>query len=114
MTPFPLADFEAWLDARIEAATDRIAERVLARLNGPAAVTPALTRVLSIADAAQLLGMSYGKVHALAVSGTLPARQIGRQWRISEADLSAWVMDQGDSRVVPLPRRGRPAKGVAR
>ena len=48
-------------------------------------------RLLSLAQVADHLGISIKSVRRLIECGALPAHRIGRQLRISEPDLAAFV-----------------------
>ena len=55
---------------------------------------------LTVPQAAEILGLSRQRVHALVKSGAIPATKIGRDWLISQAELAAF-------RALPR-KRGRP------
>lgn len=57
---------------------------------------------LTTAEAAQLLGISRTRVHALIATGRLPARKLGRDWAIARAD----------SELVTDRRPGRPGRAA--
>jgi len=48
-------------------------------------------QLLSIGEAAQILTVSEVTARRLAKSGALPYRQIGRQIRLTEADIDAFL-----------------------
>ncbi len=50
-----------------------------------------LPRLLSVMDAAEYLGVCTRTVHRLIEAGALPKTKVGRQIRIMEADLSAYL-----------------------
>jgi excisionase family DNA binding protein len=45
-------------------------------------------------DVSDLLQVSVYTVRRWIKQGELPAYKIGRQWRINEVDLSAWLIQQ--------------------
>ena len=47
--------------------------------------------ILTIEEAAQLLGVSVKTFNKVLHSESLPARKIGREWKFSRAALVAWV-----------------------
>lgn len=47
--------------------------------------------IIDTAMVCQLLGMSDATVKRLCASGELPARKIGKMWRINRADLMHYV-----------------------
>lgn len=47
--------------------------------------------VLTITEAAELLGLSSGVIREQAKWGALPARKIGREWRFSRQVLLRWL-----------------------
>lgn len=49
-----------------------------------------MNKLLTIEEAAELLGVDYKTVYRLVRSGTVPAGKIGRVYRISPADLEAY------------------------
>lgn len=66
--------------------------------------------LLSIEDAAEMLGVDYKTVWRLIRSGELPAGRVGRVYRLSEADLAAWFEQQkaATARETGGPSPGRP------
>lgn len=58
--------------------------------------------MLSVEEAAKQLGVSAARVRALAKSGQLPARKIGRAWAFREEDVM--------QRVISKPTSGRPVR----
>ena len=40
------------------------------------------------------LQVSIATVRGLLLAGTLPGFRVGRQWRVGETELAAWVADQ--------------------
>ncbi len=48
-------------------------------------------RLLSVAEAAQRLGLSVAMVRRYCLTGNLPARKVGRDWVIGERDLTAFA-----------------------
>ena len=53
-----------------------------------------MEKLLSIEDIAEILGLEYKSVYRLVRSGELPAARIGRVYRVSKADLSAYLEQQ--------------------
>ncbi len=51
-------------------------------------------RVLTIPEVAEALRVSVPTVRRLIKSGDLPARQVGRQWRIAESALDDWLRER--------------------
>ncbi len=47
--------------------------------------------VLSVAETAQLLGLSVNSTYAHLADGTIPARRLGRRWIISRTRLDSWL-----------------------
>lgn len=47
--------------------------------------------VLTVAETAQLLGLSVNTTYGHLADGTIPARRLGRRWIISRARLDAWL-----------------------
>lgn len=47
--------------------------------------------LLSLDEASALTGLSAARLRAAIASGTLPARRIGRGWKIERAALEAWI-----------------------
>ena len=52
-------------------------------------------RILSIPEAAQLLGLAPNTVRHLARTGQLPGRRVGKQWRFSHRALTEWIRSGG-------------------
>ena len=48
----------------------------------------------TIEEIAKMLRVSEATVRNLISSGELPAAQVGRQWRISQADLDKYLEEQ--------------------
>jgi excisionase family DNA binding protein len=63
--------------------------------------------VLTLEEAAALLRLSVVVVRARALSGDLPGRAFGDEWRFSRAALLAWLADCE----VPQHETRRKAKG---
>ncbi|MBI3271473.1 MAG: helix-turn-helix domain-containing protein [Planctomycetes bacterium] len=59
-------------------------------------------RLLSIAEAATVLGLSYFAVGRLLRAGAFPAVRIGRHRRVDRVDLDAWI-----ERSKATPKRSR-------
>ena len=55
-------------------------------------------KLMTTAEAGQILGISRQRVHALIAAGRLPATRVGRSWVIADSDLAA----------VRVRRPGRP------
>jgi excisionase family DNA binding protein len=49
-----------------------------------------VTRVITPADIAQRLSVTPKYIRDLCERGELPARKVGKFWRIEEADFEAW------------------------
>lgn len=49
------------------------------------------TPMLSIKQAAAIVGIHWRTVYAHVVSGNLTAYKVGRQWRIKREDLDGWI-----------------------
>ena len=47
--------------------------------------------VLTVAEASAYLRVSEDVVYRLCADGTLPARRVGRCWRIAQESLAAWL-----------------------
>lgn len=56
-------------------------------------VPPDLNRLMTLQEAAVFLAMSTRTLRRKIKSGELTARQFGRLWRITEADLLAFIDD---------------------
>lgn len=68
--------------------------------------------VLTPADVAKRLKKSEPWVTAEARSGRLPGRKVGRTWRFTDADVTAYldrVAVVSATKSVPVRRRGRAA-----
>lgn len=64
---------------------------------------PALERaVLSAAEVAEVLGLSKATVYALAHSGQLPCKRVGRRFLFSREAIHAWLAapDSAEGRYV--------------
>ena len=53
-----------------------------------------MEKLLSIEEIAEIMGLEYKSVYRLVRSGELPAARIGRVYRVSQADLSAYLERQ--------------------
>ena len=62
--------------------------------------------MLSVAESAEMLGVSAARVRELIAQGLLPAQKVGRSWVLREADVVA--------RMDARPRPGRPAGAAGR
>jgi excisionase family DNA binding protein len=56
----------------------------------------AIPQLLTIVDAARLLGISRSKLYELLADGELPSVRIGRTRRISTSDLEEFVVAHTD------------------
>ena len=63
-----------------------------------------MEKLLSVAEAAEMLGVHRTRINQLVDSGDLPATRIGRSYVIREADLE---------KVKDRPAPGRPTKEAA-
>jgi len=66
------------------------------RRHRPAARGGPTSDVLSVADAAQLLGLSINTTYTYLADGTIPGRRVGRRWIVSRARLHAWLAGELD------------------
>ena len=64
-----------------------------------------MEKLLSVAEAAEMLGVHRTRINQLIDSGDLPATRIGRSYVIREADLE---------KVKDRPAPGRPPKDAAK
>lgn len=61
-------------------------------------------RVLSIAEAAEIMPLSKWALYRLAESGDSPFRKIAGKWMATEEDIVAWVREgQLPSKAEPMP-----------
>jgi excisionase family DNA binding protein len=60
--------------------------------------------LLTLVEAADRLRLSPNTVYKMCREGELPARKVGRQWRIREEDLANWLRQ--DSSSEPSTRPG--------
>jgi excisionase family DNA binding protein len=59
--------------------------------------------LLTLAEASALLRLSRNTVYKLCRETSLPARKVGRQWRVRRGDLIRWLARSGAlPRVRPL------------
>ncbi|MGO9261737.1 MAG: helix-turn-helix domain-containing protein [Bryobacteraceae bacterium] len=58
---------------------------------------PAVERLLTLNEAAEMLNVTYARAAELARSGLLPTVCLGRQRRISPARLQKWIDAGGQS-----------------
>jgi excisionase family DNA binding protein len=58
---------------------------------GPELGEPGAGEVLTLEETAELLRVEPGDVLALIEAGELPARLLGRQWRLSRTAVLAWL-----------------------
>jgi excisionase family DNA binding protein len=73
---------------------------------GPELGEPGAGEVLTLEETAELLRVEPGDVLALIEAGELPARLLGRQWRLSRTAVLAWLAGDGSP--------GRRARGKGR
>jgi excisionase family DNA binding protein len=62
--------------------------------------------VLTLEEAAALLRLPVETLHASAVTGELPGRAFGEEWRFSRTALLAWLADDKAPRPVTEPAAG--------
>ncbi len=62
---------------------------------------------LSLAEAAQLLGVHYMTVYRYVRTGLLPAQRAGATWRVAPSDLAALKAAAPPDRPAPRARRGQ-------
>lgn len=55
-----------------------------------------LTKYYTLAEVAEMLGRSQRQVYRDIYSGSLHARKVGAQWRVSEEDYEAFVNGASD------------------
>ena len=48
---------------------------------------------VSVAEAAQMIGISVPKAYALVKSGQMPAKRVGKRWVVPVDKLKEWVME---------------------
>ena len=53
-------------------------------------------RLLTIAEAAELLQVSTRTLKRLIHTKELPAKKVGHQWRINESQLTSWIQGLSD------------------
>jgi excisionase family DNA binding protein len=63
-------------------------------------------RLLTLAEAANLLQVSTRTLQRMIRSGELPAFKVGGQWRLRETQLQQWVESRGGS-IVDAKKPGR-------
>jgi excisionase family DNA binding protein len=61
------------------------------RPNAARNTAPSLPRLYSILEIAQALGVSAKTVQRWIKAGTLPVRRLGKQIRVSQPDLAAFI-----------------------
>jgi excisionase family DNA binding protein len=66
--------------------------------------------LLTLAETAALLRLSEATVYKMCRSGAIPARKIGRQWRILRSDFQSLLA--GESQEHPSPRPGAGAEPI--
>ena len=49
---------------------------------------------LSIGEVAKYLGLTVSTVYRLVKRGTIPGFKVGGQWRFTQDNLEAWIMDR--------------------
>ena len=60
-------------------------------------MTDEVDTTVGMQEAREALGMTRQGVHGLLRSGTLPGRQVYRQWRIERADLDRLVAERAEA-----------------
>ena len=53
--------------------------------------------LLNSTETAKLLGVNPGTVHRLARAGQIPCIKVGKLWRFSASQLSAWVSSSSNA-----------------
>jgi excisionase family DNA binding protein len=71
-------------------------------------------RLLSADEVAEVLGVSTARIYELLRSGLLPCIKIGRQRRVSPAQLRAWLDGGGQSLPGPGGWRREAPSGAGR
>lgn len=66
-----------------------------------------MTPMLTTDDVAGILGMSPSWVTDAACAGKIPARKVGRYWRFTEADVTAYIESIAPATATPITRRRR-------
>jgi excisionase family DNA binding protein len=67
---------------------------------------PSRLRLLSMQEVAERLGVSLQRAYEMGRTGLLPVVHLGRQMRVEEGRLAAWV--EGGGRALPGGWRKRP------
>lgn len=70
--------------------------------------------LLSVREAAELLGYSVQHTRHLARHGTVAATKIGRDWLIQRESVVAMLQRRATIPLIPRTRRGRPRRGTER
>lgn len=84
---------------RLAGPADAAVRDLLARLaRGEAVTVSSAEDVLTVAQAAELAGISHSYVRKLTTNGTWPVEYRGTHRRIKREDVLAWVASQGTSR----------------
>ncbi|GHG50580.1 excisionase [Sinomonas cellulolyticus] len=84
---------------RLAGPADAAVRDLLARLaRGEAVTVSSAEDVLTVAQAAELAGISHSYVRKLTTNGTWPVEYRGTHRRIKREDVLAWVAAQGTSR----------------
>lgn len=70
------------------------------------------SRILTVEQAAELLGVRPKTVRALAAGGVIPATKVGKPWRFDEGLLREWLRAKAAAnvttpRAVPAPAHAR-------
>ncbi|GAB3272262.1 hypothetical protein GCM10027449_08690 [Sinomonas notoginsengisoli] len=80
---------------RLTGAADEAVRDLLARLaRGEAVTVSSAEDVLTVAQAAELAGISHSYVRKLTTNGVWPVQYRGTHRRIRREDVLAWVSDQ--------------------
>jgi excisionase family DNA binding protein len=70
-------------------------------------------RLLNVKEVAKRLDLSLPRVYELARGGILPVVRLGRQIRVDESRLIAWINDGGRASPLELPRLRVPDESFA-
>ena len=70
-------------------------------------------RLLNVKEVAKRLDLSLPRVYELARGGILPVVRLGRQIRVDEGRLIAWINDGGRASPLELPRLRVPDESFA-
>lgn len=83
----------AWFAVDLDAAIDRLAERVVARLRGElvSETGPIRPRLLTVKQAAVYLGRSKHAVQHMVAQGRIPVVRDGRRVLLDVRELDRWI-----------------------